>query len=322
MIKVGIIGGDGYSAGELIRLLVNHPDVEINFIQSTSHAGAPLATVHAGLYGDTSLRFSPIAPLNQIDLLFCCTTNGESRKFLENNDVPDKLKIIDLSADYRIEAPGNSFVYGVPELNRRLINRGHRVANPGSVATALLLALYPLAKNLLLNGEIHATAVIGSTVEEQTASQTTQINWQSENISAYKPFEHQDIAEIRQSLQQVQQSFGANLNLIPLRGDFTRGIFASIYLDCPLPLEEIQRLYHEYYDDHSFTFIVAEKIDLKQVVNTNKSLLHLEKHGKKLLILSVIDNLLKGAAGQAVHNMNLLFGLQERTGLNLKSSAF
>ena len=322
MIKVGIIGGAGYTAGELLRLLVNHPDVEIVFVNSASKAGNRVADVHSGLVGDTELVFTDELPLTEIDCLFCCTAHGDTRKFIEAHTLPEELRIIDLSMDYRIESEEHDFVYGLPELNRKRIIRARHVANPGCFATAIQLGLLPLAKNLLLNKPIHITAITGSTGAGQKPSATSHFSWRNNNISVYKPFTHQHLPEIRQSLTQLQNSFAAELDFIPMRGDFTRGIFAAIYTDCPIDLDEIRRLYDEYYDDHSFTFVTDGELDLKQVVNTNKCLLHLEKHDDKLLVLSAIDNLLKGASGQAVHNMNLLFGLTEVAGLKLKPSAF
>ena len=322
MIKVGIIGGAGYTAGELLRLLVNHPDVEIVFVNSASNAGNRVADVHSGLLGDTELVFTDELPLTEIDCLFCCTAHGDTRKFIEAHTLPEELRIIDLSMDYRIESEEHDFVYGLPELNRKRIIRARHVANPGCFATAIQLGLLPLAKNLLLNKPIHITAITGSTGAGQKPSATSHFSWRNNNISVYKPFTHQHLPEIRQSLTQLQNSFAAELDFIPMRGDFTRGIFAAMYTDCSIDLDEIRRLYDEYYDDHSFTFVTDGELDLKQVVNTNKCLLHLEKHDDKLLVLSAIDNLLKGASGQAVHNMNLLFGLTEVAGLKLKPSAF
>lgn len=322
MIKVGIIGGAGYTAGELLRLLVNHPDVEIVFVNSASNAGNRVADVHSGLVGDTELVFTDELPLTEIDCLFCCTAHGDTRKFIEAHTLPEELRIIDLSMDYRIESEEHDFVYGLPELNRKRIIRARHVANPGCFATAIQLGLLPLAKNLLLNKPIHITAITGSTGAGQKPSATSHFSWRNNNISVYKPFTHQHLPEIRQSLTQLQNSFAAELDFIPMRGDFTRGIFAAMYTDCSIDLDEIRRLYDEYYDDHSFTFVTDGELDLKQVVNTNKCLLHLEKHDDKLLVLSAIDNLLKGASGQAVHNMNLLFGLTEVAGLKLKPSAF
>ncbi|MDR2475893.1 MAG: N-acetyl-gamma-glutamyl-phosphate reductase [Bacteroidales bacterium] len=322
MIKIGIIGGAGYTAGELIRLLINHPDVEIAFIHSESNAGNPVTDVHSGLYGETDLHFSCELPLNEIDGLFLCMAHGDSRKFIESHKLPDKLKIIDMSMDYRLESDAHAFVYGLPELNRKRIIRGTRVANPGCFATCIQLALLPLAKNLMLNSEIHVHAITGSTGAGVKPSSTTHCSWRNNNLSIYKPFEHQHIPEIVQSLQALQHSFASAINFIPYRGDFPRGIFASLYMDCLVELSEIKRLYEEYYADHSFTFVVNRNPDLKQVINTNKCLLYLEKYDSKLLIVSMIDNLLKGASGQAVHNMNLLFGLQEKVGLHLKATGF
>ena len=322
MIRVGIIGGAGYTGGELIRLLINHPDVKIVFVNSGSHAGDKITDVHAGLYGETDMVFTDRLPLDDIDLLFFCTAHGDTRKFMEDRSLPDTLKIIDLSADYRIASEDHDFVYGLPELNRRKIISARHVANPGCFATAIQLALLPLAKNLLLNAPVHIHAVTGSTGAGQRPSGTSHFSWRSSNVSVYKPFTHQHLAEIGQSLRQLQRSFSSEINFIPVRGDFTRGIFATLYMECPLALNELKKLYEDYYDDHSFTWLTDANPDLKQVVNTNKCLLHLEKHGNKLLIVSVIDNLLKGASGQAVHNMNLLFGLEEKVGLHLKPVAF
>lgn len=323
MIKVGIIGGAGYTAGELLRLLINHPDVEIVFVNSSSNAGNRITDVHTGLYGETDLTFTDELPLQDIDCLFFCTAHGDTRKFIDAHPLPEELRVIDLSMDYRIESEEHDFVYGLPELNRKRIVRGARhIANPGCFATAIQLGLLPLAKNLLLNNPVHITAITGSTGAGQKPSATSHFSWRNNNMSIYKPFTHQHLPEIRQSLTLLQSSFSADLNFIPVRGDFPRGIFVSMYTDCQVGLDEIRRLYEEYYDDHSFTFVTDANIDLKQVVNTNKCLLHLEKHGDKLLILSAIDNLLKGASGQAVHNMNLLFGLTETVGLKLKPSAF
>lgn len=322
MIKIGIIGGAGYTAGELIRLLINHPDAEIVFINSTSNAGNKITDVHSGLYGETDLVFTDQLPLEEIDLLFFCTAHGDTKKFMDSHPVPEKLKIIDLSTDYRIASEEHDFVYGLPELNRRSICSAQHIANPGCFATCIQLGILPLAKHLMLTKELHVNAITGSTGAGVKPSATSHFSWRNDNISIYKPFTHQHLGEITQSLKQLQNSFNANINFIPVRGNFSRGIFASIYMDCKVELAEVKRLYEDYYDDHSFTHIIDTNPDLKQVVNTNKCLLHLEKHGDKLLIISVIDNLLKGASGQAVHNMNLLFGLEETTGLHLKPSAF
>lgn len=322
MIKVGIIGGAGYTAGELIRLLINHPDAEIVFINSSSNAGNKITDVHGGLYGETELTFTDALPFEDVDVLFLCSAHGDSKKFLDNNNVPDNVKIIDLSTDYRMEAPDHDFVYGLPELNRKRIIRSNRIANPGCFATAIQLALLPLAKEQLIQSEVHINAITGSTGAGVKPSTTTHFSWRNDNISIYKAFDHQHLNEIGQTMRQLQDNFNHAINFIPVRGDFARGIFCSAYLECNLELEEVKRLYQAFYDDHSFTFITEKAPDLKQVVNTNKCLIHLSKHGNKLLIVSVIDNLLKGASGQAVHNMNLLFGLEETVGLHLKPVAF
>lgn len=321
MIKAGIIGGAGYTAGELIRILLNHPDVELIWVNSNSNAGNPVSSVHQGLIGDTDLIFISSTPFNEVDVIFFCTPHGESKKFIESHDIPEDLKIVDLSQDFRLEGD-HDFIYGLPEVNRKYIIRGKRVANPGCFATAIQLALLPLAKNLLLNSDINITAITGSTGAGVKPSATSHFSWRNDNISVYKPFKHQHLAEIKQTLKSLQNSFNSEINLIPMRGCFSRGIFVAAYLDCPIALDEIKKLYEDYYDDHRFTFISDKMPDLKDVVNTNKCILHLEKEGNKLLIISVIDNLLKGASGQAVHNMNLLFGLHERVGLQLKASAF
>ena len=324
MIKAGIIGGAGYTAGELIRLLIKHPDGEMQWVCSSSNAGNGIGSVHQGLVGELDMKFIANAPLDCIDVLFCCTPHGESRKFIESHDIPADLRIIDLSTDFRHIDGTHDFVYGLPELNRRIIvNEPTRhVANPGCFATCIQLALLPLAKNLLLNSDIHVTAITGSTGAGVKPSATSHYSWRNDNVSVYKPFKHQHLDEIRQSLEQLQRSFSADINFIPMRGCFSRGIMASVYLDCPVGLDVIRELYDKYYDDHNFTFVIDRMPDLKDVVNTNKCLLHLIMEGDKLLIISVIDNLLKGASGTAVNNMNLLFGLHERVGLNLKASAF
>lgn len=323
MIKAGIIGGAGYTAGELIRLLLNHPDVEICWINSSSNAGNRVDAVHQGLIGETDLKFTSETPFEDVDVMFCCTPHGETRKFMESHTVPEDLRIIDLSTDYRHQDGTHDFVYGLPELNRKVIVNGTKhIANPGCFATCIQLALLPLAKNLLLNSDIHVHAITGSTGAGVKPGPTSHFSWRNDNVSIYKPFKHQHLDEIRQSLTQLQNSFKANLNFIPVRGCFSRGIFATVYLDCPLELDMVRSLYEEYYSDHNFTFVTDKMPDLKDVVNTNKCMLHLIKEDGKLLIVSVIDNLLKGASGQAVHNMNLLFGLHERVGLALKPSAF
>ncbi|MCE5227255.1 MAG: N-acetyl-gamma-glutamyl-phosphate reductase [Porphyromonadaceae bacterium] len=322
MINVGIIGGAGYTAGELIRLLLIHPDVEISFVNSTSNAGNKITDVHSDLYGETDLVFTDELPFSDIDVLFFCTAHGDSKKFMDSHEVPSSLKIIDLSTDFRLESPEHDFVYGLPELNRRKICAAKHIANPGCFATCIQLGVLPLAKHLMLNSELHVNAITGSTGAGVKPSGTSHFSWRNDNISIYKPFEHQHLAEIKQSLSSLQNSFRSAINFIPVRGNFSRGIFATTYIDCKIDLSEIKRIYEEYYSDHSFTFVIDKNPDLKQVINTNKCLIHLEKHNDKLLIVSMIDNLLKGASGQAVHNMNLIFGLEESVGLHLKPSAF
>ena len=322
MIKCGIIGGAGYTAGELIRLLLNHPDAELTFINSSSNAGNKITDVHGGLYGETDLVFTSELPLDSIDLLFFCIAHGDTKKFMESHTVPENVKIIDLSMDYRIEGPEHDFVYGLPELNRRRICNARHIANPGCFATCIQLGVLPLAKHLMLNSDLHVNAITGSTGAGVKPSSTSHFSWRNDNISIYKPFTHQHLAEINQSLSQLQKSYSSRINFIPVRGNFSRGIFATTYIDCKIDLVEIRRIYEEYYDDHSFTFITDKNPDLKQVVKTNTCWIHLQKIDDKLLNISMIDNLLKGASGQAVHNMNLLFGLEETVGLHLKPSAF
>ena len=322
MIRVGIIGGAGYTAGELIRLLLIHPEVEIKFVHSSSNAGNRIVDVHAGLHGETELLFTDEMPFEEIDLLFFCTAHGDTRKFLESHVLPEELKVIDLSMDYRIKGNDHDFIYGLPELNRRNTCKSRFVANPGCFATCIELGLLPLAKEHLLKGDISVNAITGSTGAGVKPQATTHFSWRNDNISTYKPFEHQHLPEIMQSIKQLQPDYDGEIDFIPYRGGFARGIFATIVVKCDLDIETLYKLYEHYYDRDSFTHIVNTPLDLKQVVNTNKCLIHLEKHGNKLLITSVIDNLLKGASGTAVHNMNLLFGLAESVGLQLKPSAF
>ena len=322
MIKTGIIEGAGFAGGELIRLLLNHPDVQLMFITGRGNSGQHIHEVHRGLYGETDLVFSEEPELDKIDLLFLITSAEESRQFMETHEVPEKLKIIDFSREYRLKAGDDEFIYGLPELNRRAICKSRFVANPGSFATCITLGLLPLAKNLMLNDDIYVHAIIGSTGTGHKASSMTTFSWRDNNVSIYKPFVHQHLPEIRESLEQLQSSFKAGVHFVPYRGNFTRGIFCTIMVKNKVSLEELTQLYVDYFAKDSFTHITPDIIDLKQVVNTNKCLIHLEKHGDMLLITSCIDNLLKGASGQAVHNMNLLFNLEETTGLNLKATAY
>ncbi len=322
MIKVGIIGGAGYTAGELIRLLINHPNVEIVFINSSSNAGNKVTDIHEGLYGEIDMVFTDELPLDQIDLLYFCTAHGDTKKFMESHTLPENLKIIDLSMDYRIASDEHDFIYGIPELNRNVICKSKHVANPGCFATCIQLGLLPLAKNMMLNNDVSVNAITGSTGAGVKPGATSHFSWRNNNMSIYKPFSHQHVPEIKQSLKQLQNSFESEIDFIPYRGDFPRGIYATLVVKTDVELDEIKRMYTEFYAEHPFVHVVDANIDLKQVVNTNKCLLHLEKHGDKLLIISCIDNLLKGASGQAVHNMNLMFGLEETIGLRLKPSAF
>ncbi len=322
MIKVGIIGGAGYTAGELIRLLINHPETEIKFVNSSSNAGKNITDIHSGLIGECSLVFTDELVFDEIDVLFLCSAHGDSKKFIESHEIPENLRIIDLSTDYREKRNDHDFVYGLPEMNLKEIRDAKHIANPGCFATCIQLALLPLAASGLLKSEIHISAITGSTGAGVKPSSTTHFSWRNDNISVYKAFEHQHLDEINQSLRQLQTSFMEEINFVPFRGDFARGIFASVYTEFSGSLEDAEKLYRSYYNDAAFTFVSDKNLDLKQVVNTNKCLLHLEKHGNKLLILSVIDNLLKGASGQAVQNMNLIFNLDEKTGLNLKPLAF
>lgn len=320
MIKVGIVGGAGYTAGEALRILLNHPQVEIVFVNSTSNAGNKLYDVHEGLFGETEMVFTEELPLDKIDALFICSGHGDSRKFMESHDVPASVKIIDLSTDYRDESDG--FVYGLPELNMERIKKANKIANPGCFATAIQLGLLPLAANGLLKSDVHVNAITGSTGAGVKPGATSHFSWRNGNISVYKAFQHQHLKEIGQSMRQLQPGFSHDINFIPVRGNFSRGIFVSTYTECDLELEEAKKLYEDFYKDAAFSFVMDKNPDLKQVVNTNKGIVHLEKHGNKLFIISMVDNLLKGASGQAVHNMNIMFGLDEKCGLNLKSVAF
>lgn len=321
-IKTGVVGGAGYTAGELLRILINHPNVKIVFVNSSSNAGNPITEVHTGLIGETDLIFTSELRLDKIDVLFLCSAHGDSKKFLEANEVPQNVKIIDLSTDYRAKSSQHDFVYGLPELNHAAICKANHIANPGCFATAIQLGLLPLAAKGLLKNDIHVNAITGSTGAGVKPTSTSHFSWRNNNISIYKPFEHQHLQEITQSLQQLQPGFDKQINFIPVRGNFTRGIFVTTYTKCDLSLSEAKALYQNFYKNAAFTFVTDNNPDMKQVVNTNKGIVYLEKHGDTLLIVSMTDNLLKGASGQAVQNMNLMFGLDERTGLSLKSAGF
>lgn len=320
-IKVGIVGGAGYTGGELLRLLLNHPAVEIAFVHSNSSANKPVYAVHTDLFGDTDIHFSA-SIAQDIDVIFLCLGHGDSRVFLAENPLDKNIKIIDLSQDFRLHDTAGEFVYGLPELNKEKIKLTNLIANPGCFATAIQLALLPLAKSSKLPEAIFINALTGSTGAGQKLSGSTHFSYRANNISVYKAFTHQHLNEIGESLKQLQSSFNHNIKFIPERGDFARGIFASIVLESTDAVEELLNLYKAYYAPHPFTHVSDTAIDLKQVINTNKCLIAIEKHGNDVLITSAIDNLLKGASGQAVQNMNLLFGLDEKTGLQLKASAF
>lgn len=329
-IRVGIIGGAGYTGGELIRLLVNHPNVELSFVHSRSNADQPVYKVHQDLVGETELKFTGELS-NDVDVLFLCLGHGESKKFLAENTIDQRIKIIDLANDFRLANSSTSgsrkFVYGLPELNKEQIKTANNIANPGCFATTLQLGLLPLAKAGLLK-EVYTTGITGSTGAGQSLSATSHFSWRANNIQAYKTLTHQHLGEIHESLHQLQESFPSSplgaggLNFVPWRGDFTRGIFISSQVKCEKSLDELNKLYEDFYADAAFTHVVKEAVFLKQVVNTNKCLIQLEKVGDMLVVHSAADNLLKGASGQAVQNMNLLFGLDEKAGLNLKANYF
>ncbi|WP_020601776.1 N-acetyl-gamma-glutamyl-phosphate reductase [Spirosoma spitsbergense] len=329
-INVGIIGGAGYTGGELLRILINHPFAKVAFVHSNSQAGKPVWATHTDLLGDTDLTFSDtLPPLDgenlPVDVIFLCSGHGASVTFMAENEVSDDIAVIDLSADFRDRDAGplhDEFVYGLPELNRERIQESMRIANPGCFASSIQLALLPLAKANLLTSDVQVSAITGSTGAGQALAPTTGFTWRNNNVSIYKAFTHQHLAEIRQSLTQLDPDFKSAINFIPYRGDFTRGIMANVYTTFSGTLEEATQLYRSYYETHPFTHVSDAPVDVKQVVNTNKCLLHLEVHDGQLLITSVIDNLTKGASGHAVQNMNLVFGLPEDTGLRLKAVAF
>ena len=322
MIRIGILGAAGYTGGELIRLLLNHPEAEIVFANSESNAGNLVADVHEGLYGDTELRFTSEMPFDQVNVVFFCFGHGKSEQFLREHTIPAHVKIIDLAQDFRLAAPDNDYVYGLPEINRERIAAAQHVANPGCFATCIQLGLLPAAKLGIVKGDIAVNAITGSTGAGQKPGATTHFSWRNNNMSIYKAFCHQHVPEICQSLKQVQGELDAEIDFIPYRGDFARGIFATEVVKTDMPIEQIVEAYKDFYKDAPFTHYVDNAIDMKQVVNTNKALVHCDKFGNKLLITSTIDNLLKGAVGQAVQNMNIMFGLEETMGLRLKGSAF
>jgi len=325
MIQVGIIGGAGYTAGELIRLLINHPNAKIDFVYSTSNAGNKISKVHQDLEGSLDLKFTDTINPN-VDVLFLCLGHGNSIKFLSANTFSDKTKIIDLGNDFRLERDdvfeNKTFVYGLPELQKEAIKKASYIANPGCFATAIQLALLPLAHHHLIKSDVHINAVTGATGAGTSLSETTNFTWRDNNFSYYKPFTHQHLGEINQSVKQLQNSFSSDILFMPNRGNFSRGIFATLYTDFDGTLENAKQLYKSFYEHAKFTFVSDDDLHLKQVVNTNKCLIHIHEHNGKLLITSIIDNLLKGASGQAIQNMNLMFGLEETTGLQLKATYF
>lgn len=330
-IKTGIIGGAGYTAGELLRLLINHPDVEISWVNSQSQAGLPVTRIHEGLLGETSLEFTDSIDLDGIDTLFLCSGHGESTRFWSEHSRPEGLNVIDLAQDFRDEREG--YIYGLPELNReriiadatraRATGKGTLIANPGCFATALQLSLLPLANAGLLSDDVHITAITGSTGAGVKPGATTHFSWRTDNISVYKAFSHQHIPEVTRSVVKLQPSFDKAINFVPVRGDFARGIFASVYTKVgEMSADRLREMYEEFYAGHPFTVVTDRPVDLKQAVNTNKAVINVDMHGDIAHITTAIDNLLKGASGQALHNFNLIHGLDERTGLALKPSAF
>ncbi len=322
LIKVGIVGAAGYTAGELIRLLLNHPAAEIVFAHSESNAGNAVTDVHAGLYGETDLHFTDQLPFEEVDVVFFCFGHGKSTQFLAEHYIPADVRIIDLAQDFRLANDEHDYVYGLPELNALQLQGAQHIANPGCFATCIQLALLPLAAAGLLDGDVMVNAITGSTGAGVKPSATTHFSWRSGNMSIYKAFEHQHVPEILQSLHKLQPSFDGAIDFIPYRGDFPRGIFCTAVVRQEVEQEQVVRLYKDFYADAVFTHYVDRPIDMKQVVGTNKCLVHVDVHGDKILVTSCIDNLLKGASGQAVQNMNLMFGLEENCGLQLKSLAF
>ena len=330
MIKVGILGAAGYTGGELIRLLLNHPEAEIVFANSGSNAGNKVADVHGGLFGETDLEFTDAMPFDEVDVVFFCFGHGKSEEFLKEHSIPAHVKIIDLAQDFRIAAPTHDYVYGLPEIHKAEIQKCQHLANPGCFATCIQLGLLPLAKAGLLKHDVSVNAITGSTGAGQKPTGTTHFSWRNNNMSVYKVFTHQHLHEIRQSLTELQGELDASIDFIPYRGDFPRGIFCTEVVkfdgeegSATNPTgEQLAQIYKDFYADAAFTHYVDKAVDMKQVVNTNKCLVHVDKFGNKAVITSTIDNLLKGAVGQAVQNMNLMFGIDEKAGLNLKPSAF
>lgn len=321
MVRVGILGAAGYTGGELIRLLINHPQAEIVFANSESNAGNLICDVHEGLMGETDMRFTAEMPFGEVDVVFFCFGHGKSRAFLQEHTIPSHVRIIDLAQDFRI-AGEHDYVYGLPETHRQEISTCMHLANPGCFATCIQLGLLPAVKAGIISGDIHTNGITGSTGAGQKPGATTHFSWRNDNISIYKTFTHQHLHEINQTIHELQPQYDGQMFFIPQRGCFTRGIFVTSYARCNTPIEEVKAIYEDYYRDAAFTHVVSTSPDMKQVVNTNKALVYVERYADQLLMVSCIDNLLKGAVGQAVENMNLMFGLPEDTGLRLKASAF
>ncbi|MCI7142940.1 MAG: N-acetyl-gamma-glutamyl-phosphate reductase [Paraprevotella sp.] len=321
MVRVGILGAAGYTGGELIRLLINHPQAEIVFANSESNAGNLICDVHEGLMGETDMRFTAEMPFGEVDVVFFCFGHGKSRAFLQEHTIPSHVRIIDLAQDFRI-AGEHDYVYGLPETHRQEISACMHLANPGCFATCIQLGLLPALKAGIISGDIHTNGITGSTGAGQKPGATTHFSWRNDNISIYKTFTHQHLHEINQTIHELQPQYDGQMFFIPQRGCFTRGIFVTSYARCNTPIEEVKAIYEDYYRDAAFTHVVSTSPDMKQVVNTNKALVYVERYADQLLMVSCIDNLLKGAVGQAVENMNLMFGLPEDTGLRLKASAF
>ena len=322
MIKVGILGAAGYTGGELIRVLLQHPEAEIVFANSESNAGNKVYDVHEGLIGETEMEFTGEMPFDKVDVVFFCFGHGKSEAFLKEHTIPEGVKIIDLAQDFRIAAPTHDYVYGLPETHREAIAECQHLANPGCFATCIQLALLPALKAGLISGDIHVNGITGSTGAGQKPSGTTHFSWRNDNISVYKTFRHQHLLEINQTIQELQPGYDGRVLFIPQRGCFARGIFVTAYAKCDAPIEQVQNAYSPYYADAAFTHFTTKSPDMKQVVNTNKAVVYVEKFDDQLLMICCIDNLLKGAVGQAVQNMNLMFGIDETCGLRLKASAF
>ena len=322
MIKVGILGAAGYTGGELIRVLLNHPEVQIVFANSESNAGNKVYEVHEGLIGETEMTFSSDMPFDAVDVVFFCFGHGKSAAFLKEHSIPENVKIIDLAQDFRIASPEHDYIYGLPETHRSQIMKTTHLANPGCFATCIQLALLPALKAGLISGDIHVNGITGSTGAGQKPGATTHYSWRNDNISVYKTFRHQHLLEIGQTVQELHPGYDGRVLFIPQRGCFARGIYVTAYAKCDASLEDVQRIYADYYADAAFTHFTTTSPDMKQVVNTNKAVVYVEKYEDQLLMICAIDNLLKGAVGQAVQNMNLMFGIDEKAGLRLKASAF